>query len=301
MQPMTIEQRRIAGASLVGVALILGALVIKNFGGGGSQYPTTAAVTTKTMPTTIPERDFITVTDSNGDGVEDWREEFVMQAPIELPAGTSSVAFTMPTTVTDQVGIQLFETLIRSKANNIPTQSNEDIAIRTAGKIQGLAQDTLYTTSDVTVISTDPVSIRRYGNTMGQSMINHNVKSEGELEIMYQAVQTNDAEAIKKLEPLAEMYKKLRDDALATPVPDRFVAEHVLLINAYHAMYRNLSDFQLVFDDPIVALLRIKRYQDDATALGIALNRMYRNAAPFATLFREDDPAMIFTAFSNNI
>ncbi len=301
MQSMTIEQRRVAGASLIGVALILGALVIKNFGGGGVPYPTTAAVTTKTMPTTIPERDFITVTDSNNDGVEDWREEFVMQAPIELPAGTSSASFTMPTTVTDQVGIQLFETLIRSKSNNIPTQTNDEIAVKTASRIQGLAQDTLYTRSDVTVIGTDPVAIRRYGNTMGQSMINHNVSSEGELEIMYQAVQTNDVEAIKKLEPLAEMYKKLRDDALATPVPDRFVEEHVLLINAYHAMYRNLSDFQLVFDDPIVALLRIKRYQDDATALGIAMNRMYRNAAPFATLFREDDPAMVFTVFSNNI
>jgi len=300
MQPMTAEQRRVAGASLIGISLILGAFVIRNFS-VNPVVPADTSVTAKTIPTTIPAREFITVQDSNNDGVEDWREEFVLQAPIELPTSTSTVTFTMPTTVTDQVGIQLFETLIRSKANDIPNQSLDDIAVRTSGKVQGLAQDTLYTNRDVTVIATDPISIRRYGNTMGQSMMNHNVISDGELEIMYRAVQTSDEAALAELAPLTEMYKKLRDDALATPVPDRFVEEHVLLINAYHAMYRNLSDFQLVFNDPIVALLRVKRYQEDATALGIALNRMYRNAAPFASLFREDDPAMVFTVFSNTI
>lgn len=297
---MTIEQRRVAGASLIGISLILGALVIKNFG-ETPQNVTESTVTAKTIPTTIPERDFISVTDSNNDGVEDWREEFVMQEPIELPTSTTTVAFAMPNTVTDQVGMQIFESFIRSKTNNIPTQSNEDIVAKTAGRIQGVAQDTLYTARDVTIIATDPVAIRRYGNTMGQSMINHNVVSEGELEIMYQAVQTSDEAKLAELAPLAEMYRKLRDDAIATPVPDRFVEEHVLLINAYHAMYRNLTDFQIVFKDPIIALLRIKRYQDDATALGIAMNRMYRNAAPFASLFREDDPAMVFTVFSNTI
>jgi hypothetical protein len=105
---------------------------------------------------------------------------------------------------------------------------------------------------------------------------------------------------LEQLEPLASMYQKLRDEALATPVPERFATDHLNLINAYHAMYQNLNNFKLIFDDPLVALLRIKRYQDDATALALILNAMYRNAAPFESLFTEDDPATVFIAFSTN-
>jgi hypothetical protein len=179
-------------------------------------------------------------------------------------------------------------------------QTNNQIVDRTTDKISNLAKDTLYTRESITTVPTEPVAIRRYANMMGQSIITNNVTgSEGELEIVYAALQTNRPEDLKKLEALALMYEKLRNDALAAPVPERFAEDHLNLINAYHAMYRNISDFGLIFDDPLVALLRIKRYQDDATALALILNAMYRNAAPFQSLFTEDDPALVFVAFSN--
>ncbi|MFN3693248.1 MAG: hypothetical protein ACK4SL_04120 [Candidatus Paceibacteria bacterium] len=292
--------KKVLGATLVGGALVCGAFVLNNL--RTSQEPIAAAVEpVQQIDTTLGDRTFIPVSDTNNDGVEDWREEFVVQAPIELPATGTPVAFTMPTTITDQVGIQVFESLLKNKASVQFTQSNEEIVSRTTDKVKSLAKDTLYTRESITVVPTEPVAIRRYANMMGQSLITNNVTgSEGELEIVYTALQTNRQEDLKKLVPLAEMYKKLRDDALAAPVPERFAEDHLNLINAYHAMYRNISDFQLIFDDPLVALLRIKRYQDDATALALILNAMYRNAAPFQSLFTEDDPATVFLAFSIN-
>lgn len=291
--------RTTTGAALIGIALVGGALVLNNLRTGLN--PAVATVTPiKTIDTNISDRNFIPVIDSNGDGVEDWREEFVVQAPIELPATGTAVAFEMPTTVTDQVGIQVFESLLKNKANLQFNQTNEEIVDKTTSKISALAKDTLYTERDFTTVTTDPVAIRRYANMMGQSLITNNVTgSEGELQIVYTALQTNDRTTLEKLKPLAAMYEQLRDDALATPVPERFAKDHLNLINAYHAMYRNISEFQLIFDDPMVALLRIKRYQDDATALSLTLSEMYRNAAPFASLFTEDDPAYVFIAFSN--
>ncbi len=289
---------KVAGATLVGLTLVLSALFV-------SEQRTTSQVIAVTEPvraitTTIPDREFIPVVDTNGDGVEDWREEFVVQAPIELPGTTTPVDFAMPTTVTDQVGIQVFESLLKTKANLQFSQSNDEIITKTTSRISSLASDTLYTDKDIIVVPTDPVAIRRYANTMGQSLITNNVTgSEGELKIVYTALQTNNQTQLEALEPIAEMYMKLRDEALATPVPERFAKDHVILINAYHAMYRNITDFGLIFDDPMVALLRIKRYQDDATALALVLQEMYRNAAPFASLFTEDDPASVFVAFSN--
>ncbi len=287
------------GATLVGGALVCGAFVLNNL--RTNQIPVAAVIDpVQQIDTTLGDRNFIPVNDTNNDGVEDWREEFVVQAPIELPATGTPTTFAMPTTITDQVGIQVFESLLKNKANVQFTQTNEEIVGRTTDKIKSLAQDTLYTRESITVVPTEPVAIRRYANMMGQSLITNNVTdSEGELEIVYAALQTNRQEDLKKLEPLAEMYKKLRDDALAAPVPERFAEDHLNLINAYHAMYRNITDFQMIFDDPLVALLRIKRYQDDATALALILSAMYRNAAPFQSLFLKDDPALVFIAFSN--
>jgi hypothetical protein len=292
--------RKVVGATFVGSALVLGALVLNNL--ERNLTPITPAVApVQAITTTIPDRAFIPVVDTNDDGVEDWREEFVVQAPIDLPAASSSVAFEMPTTVTGQVGIQVFESLLRNKADVQFAQSNEVIVGRTTDKISGLASDILYTTADIEIISTDPVNIRRYANMMGQSLITNNVpKSNGELQIVYSALQTNDVAMLAELEPLANMYLQLRDDALATPVPERFATDHLNLINAYNAMYQNISNFKLIFEDPLVALLRIKRYQDDATALALILNAMYRNAAPFQSLFTTDDPATVFIAFSTN-
>ncbi len=291
--------RTTTGATLIGIALVGGALVLNNLRAGLNPAVTTVTPI-KAIDTNIPDRNFIPVIDTNSDGVEDWREEFVVQAPIELPATGTPVTFEMPTTVTDQVGIQVFESLLKNKANLQFTQTNEEIVDKTTSKISALAKDTLYTEQDFTTVPTDPVAIRRYANMMGQSLITNNVTgSEGELQIVYTALQTNDRATLEKLKPLAAMYEKLRDDALATPVPERFAKDHLNLVNAYHAMYRNITDFQLIFDDPMVALLRIKRYQDDATALSLTLSEMYRNAAPFASLFTEDDPAYVFIAFSN--
>ena len=292
--------KKVLGATLVGGALVCGAFALNNL--KSNQVALTATVApVQQIDTTLGDRTFIAVNDTNNDGVEDWREEFVVQAPIQLTATGTPTAFTMPTTVTDQVGIQVFESLLKNKANVQFQQTNTQIVDRTTDKISSLAKDTLYTKESITTVPTEPVAIRRYANMMGQSIITNNVTgSEGELEIVYAALQTNRPEDLKKLEALALMYQKLRDDALAAPVPERFAEDHLNLINAYHAMYRNISDFGLIFDDPLVALLRIKRYQDDATALALILNAMYRNAAPFQSLFTEDDPAVVFTAFSNH-
>lgn len=294
-----LKHRKVVGATLVGGGLVLLALVLNNSGQNpGSQVATVAPV--RTIDTELPDRTFIPVVDTNNDGVEDWREEFVVQAPIMLPATGTVAAFEMPTAVTDQVGIQVFESMLKSKANLQFAQSNEAIVSKTTEKLSGLASDTLYTIKDITTVPTDPVAIRRYANMMGQSLINNNVVgSQGELEIVYAALQTNDPALLEQITPLAAMYQKLRDEALATPVPERFATDHLNLINAYHAMYRNITDFGLIFDDPLVALLRVKRYQDDATALSLILTAMYRNAAPFASLFTEEDPAMVFAAFNN--
>jgi hypothetical protein len=55
---------------------------------------------------------------------------------------------------------------------------------------------------------------------------------------------------------------------------------------------------KLVFTDPVVSLLRIKRYPDDAKGLEYALTNMYTVFRPYANLLQPNDQALVFLAFA---
>jgi hypothetical protein len=290
--------RRVLSASAIGAVLVGGALVLNYL---QSDTAITGAVTRDmAQAVQVPERDFIAVVDQNGDGIEDWREEFITEAAITLPASTSASTYEYPKTLTDQVGIQLFQSSIRDKSLGKYGRGNETIIQDTTKDIAAVVQDKLYTNRDVVPVPTTPDSIVTYGNSMGYSLITHNVAdAEWELTIVNRALDTNNPAELAKLQPLADMYKKLRDDALNTPVPDKFTTNHLNLINSYNALYKSITDLQLIFTDPMVSLLRIKRYEDDAKGLRIALHNIYQSAIPYESLFKKDDPALVFVTFAN--
>jgi hypothetical protein len=286
--------RQIVGASIIGVALVAGSYVLSNL----TRPNPVPALVTVAVTTTSEPRTYIPVTDSNNDGIEDWREEFVSAEPITLPSSTST--FTMPDTITDQIGIQFFESSIREK-NRGTLGNQKDLVVRTAERLDGLSTDVLYTEASIITVPTSPEVIRMYANTIAESMMAHNIDgSEDPLVLIERALRTESRAELAQVNELALMYKALRDDALNTPVPEPFTKAHLDLINVYHSLYRTLTDAQLIFDDPVVALMRLKRYQDDATGLAFALNNMYQTALPYSNLFSETDPAYIFTLFAIN-
>lgn len=92
----------------------------------------------------------------------------------------------------------------------------------------------------------------------------------------------------------------MRDESLLVPVPRVFLKQHLDLINTYEAMYQDISAMALSVEDPAVALLRIKRYREDALGLGLALQNMYDALEPHAGLFSANDPAVLFANFNSD-
>ena len=289
--------RKIVGAFLIGFALMAGSYVISNF--GKNSVPVAASVYVAATP--AESRTYITVSDKDQNGIEDWREEFVSDTPLVLDSdGTSSVPYEIPTTLTDQMGIQLFQSIIRAKASGNVGPSQTDIIQQTADRLRNTVQDIIYKPSNVTTIPMSSKAIRTYGNTMAQIILNNNVDSEDEITILDRAIRNEDPDELKKLATLANMYKNVRDQTIATPVPEQFLKQHLDLINVYQALYKSLSDMQLVFTDPVVSLMRIKRYEGDATGLAEALKNMYNSILPYASVFEPNDPAILFVVFDPN-
>jgi hypothetical protein len=289
---------RVFGAFLIGMALVSGAYVISNF--GRPNTPTTPA--TVAIAEGVPGRVFIPIVDADGNGIEDWREEFVLRDSIILPTVLEPIVYEAPTTLTGQVSQQFFESILRSRMNQIGP-SEQEIVERTAQAITSAsANDGLYQRINITVVPTTNETIRRYANMMGLSITQNDIKDyENEVAIMERTIRNEDPNEVKRLIAHSSMYKALRDEGLATPVPEALVKEHLDLINTYHGLYKGLSDMQLTFDDPMLALMRVRRYQDDVTGLGNALRNMFNALAPHASLFTVEDPAVVFVAFAPNL
>ncbi len=291
---------KILGAFVVGFALVAGAYTLSNF--NAPRIDTTNEPVYGLGATPASVRNYIAVTDADANGIEDWREEFVNTTPIIIDsiATAGPVKYAPPTSLTDQVGIQLFQNVLQAKGRGNIGPNPQQVVTDTAEMLRGTAMnDYIFKLNQIQIIGTSDDAIRTYANTLGQIIINNNVKNEGELVIIERALQSENPKELEKLDPIIAMYKNLRDQTLATPVPSGFEKQHLDLINVYQAVYSTLDGMKLVFSDPVVALLRVKRYQDDTKGLRIALQNMYSAFMPHARLFTENDPAAVFLAFSS--
>ena len=290
---------KILGAFVVGFALVAFAYTVSNFN--------VPSVDTKNEPVyglgaaPAAARNYIPVTDSDTNGIEDWREEFVSKTPLVFDDAQTEgpVQYKPPTSLTDQIGIQMFQSFLQAKGRGNVGPNTQQVVAETAELLRSTAMnDYIFKLNQIQVIGTSDDAIRTYANTLGQIIINNNVKGDSDLTIIERAIQTENPKELERLDPLITMYKNMRDQTLATPVPTGFEKQHLDLINVYQAMYSTLGGLKEVYSDPVVALLRVQRYQDDTKGLGIALQNMYNAFVPHVRLFNETDPAFVFLAFS---
>jgi len=291
--------QKIYGASLIGIALVAGALVVSRL----SQPAALSTIAAGETITSTGNRDYIGVADTNNDGIEDWREEFIAagSAIVVAPSIAATSSF-VATTVTDQVSVQLMEVLLQSKTGAGGPVNQVDLINKTTERLATVVQDKLYTQRDILVIPDSSEAILRYGNSMGRSLLINDIPgSENELDVLNRAVQTGNVKELEKIQPVAAMYRTLRDEALNTPVPETYADEHLVMINVYNALYHNLDDMQLVFNDPAVTLLRINRYRDDVTGLVNGFKLFYRETLRHDSVFTTGDEVWVFSLFGSSV
>ena len=121
--------------------------------------------------------------------------------------------------------------------------------------------------------------------------------------IMVDIVNNNEVtdKDIEDLNLVAKMYKGTLEDTLSISVPKEFAKEHLDLINVYNALYHDVLGLTELINDPVKALIRVKRYQDDVVGLTIAMENMYRALDKAAYVFQTSDNATLFANFAPNI
>jgi len=285
---------RVIGACLVGFALVAGAYILSNF--GVSNFKTQQAAVVVAEP-----RVAIEVLDANNNGIEDWRDEFITTAPIILNQASST--YQIPDTLTGQLGIDFIEDLVRSKTAGPFGRTKEEVVGRAIDTMTDQAAYDLYDVPDITVLTQwEEADILVYANTVALTITNNNIAGgRSEIDILSDALKeiSPDQAYIDELNDIAEAYKNMRDTALSIPVPVIAVKQHLDLINTFNALHESIGAMVIAAEDPALALVRIKRYQDDALGLRIALENMYLILEPYAALVGPEDPALLFVLFSS--
>jgi hypothetical protein len=286
------ENQKVIGACVVGLALVAGAYTVSNFG-KQTELPA-IAVYSKAMP-----RVAVKTEDKDNNGIEDWRDTFVSAKPVVLDKA-STAPYSIPTTTTDILGINLFQSIVNAHAAGPFGKTKDQIVNDAANDLAKLANDTIFDVKDVTIIQNwNDNDVKNYANTMAGIVLNVDVKPKSnEAEILNDIVTRGNSARMGELKEIAVGYKTILDNSKTVPVPAIFVKQHLDLLNSYNALSKDIAAMTLVDADPALTLVRLRRYADDATGLKLSMEEMNSSLKPYYHLFGGSDQAIFFADFS---
>lgn len=293
------SKTKIVGAFVIGFAIVGAAFVVKNFTTPPNQnLSSIAAQDTVAAPT----RNLIEVTDNDSNGLEDWRDQFVKSSPITI-AETGESSYEAPDTLTGQVGVAFLQNIITAEGQGSFGRTQEQIITDTIDQISVYGTDIIFDVRNITISQdTSNEEVRAYGNAMADAIVDNSVPGlRNELLILRDVVAEQSETGAKELETISQVYANTRDEMLLLPVPAQFVKEHLDLINVFHALSNDIKTMSSALNDPMLSLVRLKRYEEDAQGLALALRNMYLALEPFAAAFEQNDSAILFVAFSPNV
>lgn len=294
-----MKNKRVGGALIVGTVLILSAVV---FAKPKASDPLAAAIVVADAPRTYQE-----TKDTDADGLRDWEEELygtnplVPDAPIAPATTTEDTRETLediPDTFTHRFAIDFFSDFFMQGGADMDETAQGALLNQSVQEVINNTKDRFFTTADLTVASAEDLSsVREYGNNVAAILTRYPVPEENEMLILERALQTDNGEELKKLEPILDSYKKTIRDLIALAVPPSLVNEHLNLLNAILAVHNDVVVMRNAFDDALPALIRVQRYQNDVDGLYIVLNNMYQALTKAGAVYRQEESGSFFLQF----
>ncbi len=210
--------------------------------------------------------------DSDNDGTSDGEEVALGRDPLKPGPDdifnnplASNVFVNKYDTETEGLSRRLFaEYLTLKKDGSLDDETKTQIIERFINDLPGQdgAKDP-FTLADLKISKDNSASAyRRYGNILGLLVAEMTKPvNEEELEIFSRAVETNNNEILKKLDPAKETFRGIASTISLMEVPSGLAENHLTLLNSLVGAYYSLSAMQEVNNDPALALGGLNAYQ----------------------------------------
>lgn len=294
---ITASQKRLILAILASTAIIATALMLRADDTSVKNSTNTAA-NNDIVVTTASNRMSIPIADSNNDGVPDWQEALQQTEAIEV-SGTPDENFLPPDTLTDQFALEFFEQMVRNENYGEFGTSPDVMVAEFSNSLAREVVDTVIGREGIIITNDNsPAALERYGESIALIILtNSDTLGENEAVILERALRDQNEAELQKLDIKKAVYIKLLKQSLQVPVPSTVATEHLLLINALQALLADITAMRNAFTDPMLTLLRMKRYQDDAAGLYIAITTLFTVLSDSGATWQANSPVFKLISF----
>ncbi len=288
---------RIGGALAVGTIIILVALNVSRATGSDMSGSVVVAA--------APERNYIESTDSDGDGVKDW-EESLGSRFVEIATNESSstlsgtrAPYTAPTTLTGKFSEAFFEDYLDGKVKGEDFSNPEAFIGNAVTAIEKNTQSLKHSRLELTIVPSTFETANAYGNELATIMQNNKSDVGDEIDIMQKALDAHDPALLGQLTPIMSMYTNTIADAQKMNVPEAFVNAHIAFLDACEALSADIHAMQIAFDDPLYAIARVQKYNEDKKSLYLSLKNISLTFTAEGVTYMNDEPGAFFYLFEN--
>jgi len=267
---MTISTKRILISLLLGIALVAVSFLASNY-----NKNTLSASDAISVIKAAQVRSPIKTTDKNQDGVPDWQESLLVTEAVKLSA--SSTSYKTPETLTEQFAVDFFQDIVRAENYGAFGDTPEELVSQASEALAGKVTDILLSVQDINIQDDNSIqALSHYGEEIARiTTLNRGDISDNEAVILERALRNQNAQELIVLDTKISAYENILKETLALAVPSTLQKEHVFLANSYQAILSDITAMRNAFVDPMLTLLRMKRYQDDAQGLSVALESIY--------------------------
>ncbi len=230
-------------------------------------------------------------TDSNGNGIPDWKEALYGLDPTKPTtggisnksiiearqaaantgsAGAGASSESTATDDTDQFTRQFFSTIIslkQSGALNEAALANLGASFSDA-ILGGATLSTTYTKADLTIVSDTKTKETAYRTSLGALAKKYTDRNFGtEMKAVADALATGDPRPLSGLPLIAADYTSLARDLKNVSVPSPLATSHLALVNSYQNLGETTLAMDAILDNPIIGMRGVLLYKQALDAV----------------------------------
>ncbi len=267
---ITTKQKRILVAILLGAIIVTAAILLKT----DTQTKTNETQEVAVVNNVIKRKPIKTL-DGNNNGVPDWQETIIKNEALQVASATST--YEAPDTLTEKFALDFFQDMVNSKQYGAFGADTEELVQKASNELAQEAQDELITQKDINISSNNSIkALNQYGEAVARIIfIYEETTSESEISVLEKALRSKNPESLKVLEKKITYYENILRETKKLHTPSLLTYEHLRLLNSYQAILNDIKAMKDAFDDPMKALLRIKRYKDDVQGLNQSIIDVY--------------------------
>ncbi len=144
----------------------------------------------------------------------------------------------------------------------------------------------------------DTRSLKNYARELTKILSSHSQPRKHEVDILLQALSTDDPRAISELSSRKKQYQKIVDQLLDTETPSQAQLVHLQLINSFHRLIPILADMEKVKTNPQLALARAEEFISKNLYFYQAVNNINVFFYEQGITFNEEESLSIFANLS---